>query len=462
MNEAVITRPQRITSMKAAMEELGRACALMRDALRESNDERYQAFFNPVLDRIGMIVANEREGIALVLADDLTNVRSAVRRMRLPDIDPDLDSPTPALKALRGGRGNLIEAIDNALDAAAFLRMHPRFSEFGGIYIERAEIAEQLIRLDERLRVVQDAVVDLRSAAITADAAAGAHLVNQSDLVNVHVKTLTVEVSGARFETRVGNDASIPHDSDISALTRSIEAMNDIAADLKQAVEGLGGMMAAAVPAKGMIVVSTVEQSRRGSKTVVSAVRRKLQSSLAAQPDGRRQAPRGFAPEPTRPIAPMRSAKGLKGFISYASADRYLCEMFRRQLLPLELNGIAAFWADHGIEPGDPWKDAILSQLEQAEVVLVLISPDLFWSDFIRQIEWPLMRKRMKAGHLLVIPVILRDTALWERIFDGELGRLQAVPRGAKPIAESPSRDAAFAEAARMITDRIERGAPRA
>jgi len=156
----------------------------------------------------------------------------------------------------------------------------------------------------------------------------------------------------------------------------------------------------------------------------------------------------------------------IKGFISYAHADADaadgLCDMFRKQLNMLKDSGIAAFWADHGIEPGDPWKDVILGQLNQAQVALFLISPDMFWSDFIRDVEWPLACRRMQAGHLLVIPVILRNTALWKRAFNGELGRLQAVPRGAKPIADSPSRNAACAEATRMIAQRIERGAPRA
>lgn len=146
----------------------------------------------------------------------------------------------------------------------------------------------------------------------------------------------------------------------------------------------------------------------------------------------------------------------LKGFISYAHADGELCDLFRKQIKMLELGGIAAFWADHGIAPDDPWKHAILRELEQAHVALFLISPDMFWSKFIREEEWPLARRRMLAGELLVIPVILRDTALWQRAFDGELGRLQAVPKGAKPIAEHRSRDVACSQAAKMIADRIE------
>jgi TIR domain len=132
--------------------------------------------------------------------------------------------------------------------------------------------------------------------------------------------------------------------------------------------------------------------------------------------------------------------------------------MFLKQINMLKHGRIAAFWADHGIEAGDPWEAVILDQLKRAQVALFLISPDMFWSDFIRRKEWPLARRRMKAGDLLVIPVILRDTALWERAFNGELGRLQAVPRGAKPIADSPSQDGACAEAARMIAHRIEKG----
>jgi hypothetical protein len=122
----------------------------------------------------------------------------------------------------------------------------------------------------------------------------------------------------------------------------------------------------------------------------------------------------------------------------------------------LELAKIASFWADHGIEPGDPWKDVILQKLDSADVALFLISPDMFWSPFVRNEEWPRARARMKAGNLLVIPVVLRATALWERVFDGELGRLQAVPKGARPIAERRRPDPAYSEAAQLIAGCIE------
>src|SRR5262249_2930554 len=108
-------RAERIALMRERVAEIGRAVGVFREGLRQTNAEHHQAFFGPVLDRIGLIVVNERHGVTTALADDLANARSALRRLPLPDLDPDLDEPTPSLWRLRGDRGNLVEALDNAL-----------------------------------------------------------------------------------------------------------------------------------------------------------------------------------------------------------------------------------------------------------------------------------------------------------------------------------------------------------
>jgi hypothetical protein len=256
------------------MAEIGRAVHDFRTALRESNDEQHQAFFAPVLDRIELIVANERDGIAAHLADDLSAARSAIRRLRLPDIDPDLDEPTPALKILRGERGNLVEALDNALDTVKVLGMEP--IQGGELKVQRSAFAEQLIRLDERLRVVQDALTDLRTAAVTADTCSGNRGVSQTGLVKPHLQSLTVEVNAARFETRVGNLPGVPEEADLAALARSTEVMWDLARDLKETVDGLSDWVAAGVKLAGGAVAKAAERSWRGMRTVTSVARRRL------------------------------------------------------------------------------------------------------------------------------------------------------------------------------------------
>ena len=292
------TRPERIAEMRARIAEIERAIAFFRDGLRETNDERHQAYFGPLLHRLVLIVANEKDGIAMYLADDLAGARSALRRLPLPDIDPDLGEPTASLEALRGRRGNLIEALDNALEAAQALGMAPALTELGQLSVPRDAFANALIRLDERLRVVQDAVVDLASAA--AQASTGKDGVSQSGLINVHVKSLTVEVSAARFETRIGNSPEIPELSDLAVLTRAVTDIRAMTGDLRQIVEGLAAWVTTEVKSAAGTVVRGAERSWRGLKTVVSVVRRRL----AGKPD---RAPRQPPPatDPDRALDPL-------------------------------------------------------------------------------------------------------------------------------------------------------------
>ena len=270
------TRPERIAHMRERMAEIARIVIRFRDGLRETNDERHQSYFAPLLHRLDLIVSNEKEGITVHLADHLVAARTALRRLPLPDIDPELDAPTQALEVLRGHRGNLIEALDNAIEAAGSIDMGPAMAEFGPLSVPRDRFANALIRLDERLRVVQDTVADLAAAAAQADADQTNHAVSQTGLFNMHVKSLRVEVSAARFETRIGDSPEIPELSDLAALSRSVRDMREIASDLRQVVEGLGAWVAARVKPIAGLVVRATERSWHGVKTVVSVVRRRL------------------------------------------------------------------------------------------------------------------------------------------------------------------------------------------
>ena len=266
-------RPERIAAMRERMVELERAVSNFHDALRESNNEQHQAFFGPVLDRVAQIVANERQGITTPLADDLAVARSSVRRLRLPHHDPDFDELPPSLWRLRGERGNLVEALDNALDTARTLGMEPHFPEFGQLQVERQPFAAQLIRLDERLRFVQEAVEQLQEAAVQADSASHNTAVSQRGLVTVHVRALRVETSAARFETQIGEGLGIPKTADMTALSRTVEVMKELGSDLKETVEGLRDWVAVDVRTAGNWVAKATERSWRGLRTVVTLVR---------------------------------------------------------------------------------------------------------------------------------------------------------------------------------------------
>jgi tetratricopeptide (TPR) repeat protein len=267
-----MTRPERIARLRERLIEVERNLASFRGTFPATNSPEHQDFFFPILKRIDFILENEKTGVTLELATDLQQARNHLRRLPLPDIDPELGAATPSLRALRGERGNLAEALENAFEAAQDAGLEPRFSEFESLPVPHSRFAAQLIRLDERLRTVQDQVLALREEAAAADAA-GAGPVSQTALVNPALRTLTVEVDAARFETHTNVGGVGAAVSDLASLTRSVEAIRDSASSLKQMAEGLRALVVPSVAAIGRAVAQAGERSWQGVRAVVRLVR---------------------------------------------------------------------------------------------------------------------------------------------------------------------------------------------
>ena len=131
-----------------------------------------------------------------------------------------------------------------------------------------------------------------------------------------------------------------------------------------------------------------------------------------------------------------------------------MCLELRKQLKPLELEGIAAFWADRAIEPGNRWEHEIVAQLKLADIALFLVSPAMIWSEFIWNTEWPIALKRASTGELIIIPVILRP-CLYQALKKQGLAALQAVPKDGRPILDFNPIDFGYFDAVERISDRI-------
>jgi len=86
-----------------------------------------------------------------------------------------------------------------------------------------------------------------------------------------------------------------------------------------------------------------------------------------------------------------------------------------------------------------------MSELNRANIILLLISVDFNASDFIWDNELALVMKRREEGTAYVIPIILRKCT------GGSLpyAKLQALPRNATAVTEYPNRDDAFTEIAK-------------
>jgi O-acetyl-ADP-ribose deacetylase (regulator of RNase III) len=132
-------------------------------------------------------------------------------------------------------------------------------------------------------------------------------------------------------------------------------------------------------------------------------------------------------------------------FVSYSHADEGLRKELGKHLSVLERQGIIATWHDRMIGAGVEWEGAIDARLNDARVILLLISADFIGSRYCYDVEMKRALERHDKRQALVVPVILRAVSLRGTPF----AKLQALPRDAKPVVTWADRDSAFVD----ITD---------
>lgn len=143
----------------------------------------------------------------------------------------------------------------------------------------------------------------------------------------------------------------------------------------------------------------------------------------------------------------------VKIFFCYAHEDEALLNKLKAQLRPLQRQGLLDVWYDRDISAGTDWEQQIKEQLNTAQIILLLVSPDFMDSDYINDVELKRAIERHERGEAHVIPVILRHV-YWQ----GEpLGKLQALPTDGKPVIDRSwhSLDEAFLNVAQGIQKAI-------
>jgi internalin A len=141
----------------------------------------------------------------------------------------------------------------------------------------------------------------------------------------------------------------------------------------------------------------------------------------------------------------------LRLFYSYSHKDEDLRNQLEIHLTLLQRQGVIASWHDRLIGVGQVWKEEISDNLEQADLILLLVSADFIASDYCYNIEMSRALERHAAGKALVIPVIVRDVD-WS---DAPFGKLQALPRNGRAVRRWTDRDAAW----RNVTEGIKNAA---
>ncbi|MBD2462589.1 TIR domain-containing protein [Oscillatoria sp. FACHB-1407] len=133
-------------------------------------------------------------------------------------------------------------------------------------------------------------------------------------------------------------------------------------------------------------------------------------------------------------------SESVKVFFSYSHKDEALRDALAAHLSSLEWQKVISSWHDRKIMAGTEWDADIKFQMDAADIILLLISPDFIASKYCREIEIPYAMQRHEAKEAYVIPIILRPFD-WQ---DSPFSKLQAYPKDAKAVTSWENIDEAF------------------
>lgn len=141
---------------------------------------------------------------------------------------------------------------------------------------------------------------------------------------------------------------------------------------------------------------------------------------------------------------PIMSAKV---FISYSHADETLRDRLAVHLKPMEREGLIESWYDRRLLPGDRLDQGISEQLEAADVILFLVSPDALGSEYCYEIEMKRALERHREGSAKAISIIL-DHCDWKPT---PLSEFVVLPLDGRPVMKFPNHNEAFLQITREL-----------
>ncbi len=140
-------------------------------------------------------------------------------------------------------------------------------------------------------------------------------------------------------------------------------------------------------------------------------------------------------------------------FVSYAREDkRWLDPEYRFNLIPFLSESLrrhnVVFWFDAELKPGDEYKRNIDSEIDQAQIAILVVSQHFLNSEFIESREMPRIAGRAQQGKMVVIPVLVEPCDWSDYPF---LSDRQMVP--SSPLIEYTVSDPSWAKVKYQILD---------
>lgn len=142
-----------------------------------------------------------------------------------------------------------------------------------------------------------------------------------------------------------------------------------------------------------------------------------------------------------------------KVFFSYSHDDEQFRNQLEKHLSMLKHQGLIEPWHDRRIAAGAVVDDAIANGLEEADIILLLVSASFMASAYCYSREMERAMQRHQEGTAVVIPVIVR-TCDWH---PAPFGKLLAVPKDGKAIDLWANFDEAYTDVTRQIRSVVEK-----
>ncbi len=151
-------------------------------------------------------------------------------------------------------------------------------------------------------------------------------------------------------------------------------------------------------------------------------------------------------------LLPTEEIQMPKLFFSYCHVDEALRDRLEVHLSLLKHQKLIETWHDRGITAGSNFSDTIDENLEDADVILLLVSADFLASWYCYSVEMKRALERHHSGAARVIPVIL-EPCDWH---SAPFGKLLAVPRDGKAVTTWANQAEAWTDAVRQIRKAVE------
>jgi len=142
----------------------------------------------------------------------------------------------------------------------------------------------------------------------------------------------------------------------------------------------------------------------------------------------------------------------VKIFISYSHKDEKYMKQLKSHLRALERIGLIGTWHDRMITAGSEWEGRIDNNLNQADVILLLISDSFVDSKYCFDVELKRALQRHENGESLVVPVIIRPV-IWD---DLHFAKLQVLPSSGNAVSTWSNIDLAWVNIAEGLKKAIQ------